>query len=219
MDSNWFEDQYSTPGSDYARLYLGKPHPKTMQEYLYHTGRMLSLCQLPPGSGVFEVGAGSGFTMVAMSMRGYEPFGVEISKTAVEYAHPALKDRIIIGDAREVLMGSVVKYPLIYSNGTLEHIPEADLPDLARNMARMSTYQAHVLATEVGNDPSHVTIHPPGWWAERFREWLGEEWVSIAISDYLYPNLPILYVFPMNDVPYPILVAVSRIDKSNGGAK
>ena len=62
------------------------------------------------------------------------------------------------------------EFDLCFSIALLEHIPERDLDNVIREMARVSKRGLHApsLAQAGDPDPSHTTMHPIEWWQERF---------------------------------------------------
>jgi glycosyltransferase involved in cell wall biosynthesis/predicted SAM-dependent methyltransferase len=65
------------------------------------------------------------------------------------------------------------EFDLCISVATLEHLPEEKLDDAISEMVRVSDrglYGITFEKTVSDIDDSHVTLHPKGWWEERFRK-------------------------------------------------
>lgn len=126
------------------------------------------ILSLKPSS-VLEVGCARGYVLKRIQDAGAVGVGLEVSKHC-------FMTRVADGIVRQ----DILKFPwkikdnavdLIYSVAFLEHIPEEALPDLIKEMARVSQRCIHGVdfgEKDDGFDKTHCTLKPKEFWQELF---------------------------------------------------
>ena len=131
--------------------------------------------ELPSPGRALDVGCGHGALVHLLALRGWDVTGVDTSRWMIDQARsyaPALRDRFVIGDAAD-LPGDA-RYALITCLEVLEHLddPVAALAEFRERLAP----GGRLIATTpnlrplmpwwdaVAADPTHVSVHEPGWW-------------------------------------------------------
>lgn len=76
------------------------------------------------------------------------------------------------------------EFDLNFSCAVLEHVPEQFLPRVIQEMARTCERGLHGIdfgEKDDGNDKSHVSLHPKGWWDKVFREY-APGWPVVVVN-------------------------------------
>jgi cyclopropane fatty-acyl-phospholipid synthase-like methyltransferase len=186
--SDWFEQQYSDPQSDYSRCYRYGVPRGAIEENQFCTDFTIAILGLHPvNDTVLELGAGMGYVIDSWERRGFRCLGVEISHTAAELSE---RRNIMVDDALSALRGMPDNaFTVGYSSQFLEHIPREQLPELFVEMKRVAPLWAHYIAHEVGDDPSHVTIMEPKEWIDCINSWI--DTTALAVPNPLYHHFPL----------------------------
>lgn len=120
-------------GEQYDALYRRSPFEDSPRFYRW----IASLITAEDGEPVLDIGCGIGGALVALTERGVEPWGVDVSREALRRARErAPKARLLLGD------GARLPYPdgsfrTILNLGNLEHF--SDLAGGIREMRRVLT--------------------------------------------------------------------------------
>lgn len=114
---------------------------------------------------VLDAGCAFGFLVEALRNRGVEAWGIDLSRYAIGRADPSVKPFCRVGSIADALNGT---YDLVVCIEVVEHMAPRDA-DIA--IANICAHTADVLFTSSPDDhrePTHVNVHPPEYWAERF---------------------------------------------------
>lgn len=114
---------------------------------------------------VLELGCGRGYLLKRLEDKGIPCTGLDISR------HCWLTracDRIHIIDVRAAWAAGSA-FDLCFSFDVLDRIPEMDLPAVFENMEKICKRGLHAIDfhADPKNDPTRITNHERGWWAQR----------------------------------------------------
>ena len=128
------------------------------------------LATQPPGAGpLLEVGSGLGYLTYAISRRGYDVRGLDISAVAVADARRRFGDLYECGDLRAIAKERAGRYAAVVMTEVIEHVPEVE-PLVQAALSLVRPGGAVVLTTpNKSASPPHVlwdTDSPPVhlWW-------------------------------------------------------
>ena len=183
IDKSYFDEEYFTKDTKSNYGPYGPAHDLSQRcrEIVgkYNPKRLL------------DVGCAYGFFVAQFRMWGIDAYGIDISPYAIKmgsqmnfYAgkfneskknidqnkdpYVTINGYIFEADAQQIPFPDNF-FDLLVSWDVLEHIPEENIPKVAKELNRLSTRQYHSIATKVFNwdkDKSHVTIKPLSWWKQ-----------------------------------------------------
>jgi 2-polyprenyl-3-methyl-5-hydroxy-6-metoxy-1,4-benzoquinol methylase len=138
--------------------------------------------RLPPPGRHLDAGCGHGAVVHLMAERGFDAYGVDASDWVIDEARrfaPTFADRFAVADVSRSLAFEG-PFDLITSLEVVEHLddPRAALARMAEALAPGGLL---VLSTPnpvnrvprndpSTSDPTHVSLHPPGWWTSLLEE-------------------------------------------------
>lgn len=170
--------------------------------YAQTARRICEFYHLTPGDRLLELGCSKGYLLVEFHKLGLEVEGIDISRYAVEHAHPDLKGKIRCQDIRAAQLPPS-SADLMIVKDTLPHLPGPDIPAVIRLCETVSRrhclldievarndYEAEMLARW---DRTHVTRRSPDWWVDLLtrQAYGGDVQFKVLIED---PALPPLEV-------------------------
>lgn len=110
---------------------------------------------MPPRARVLDLGCGEGRDSVYFASRGYDVTGVDVSAAGLEKAERLASE---LGVSVRWLCRSMLDLPvagrfdLVYSCGSIHHVPRDDRPQLfrrLRTLSRRGGLHAHIVFTDV----------------------------------------------------------------------
>jgi SAM-dependent methyltransferase len=125
---------------------------------------------------IIDFGCAKGFLVKAFTLMGYDAYGVDISKYAIENAEPEIKDRVFLKGKNSVKE----KYDFGICKDVLEHcLNTKNLEQILEQMNELAN--KWFVAIPLGNgrkyfipaydlDPSHFIKQPKEWWLKKFSE-------------------------------------------------
>jgi predicted SAM-dependent methyltransferase len=120
---------------------------------------------------VLEIGAARGYVLKRLEDSGVRVKGLEVSDHCRQ---TRVIEDLVTWDVTETPWPVGDKeFDLVFSMATLEHIPEAKIPDVAREMDRVAKRGLHGIDFghhDDGFDKTHVSLHDRSWWKERLPE-------------------------------------------------
>jgi SAM-dependent methyltransferase len=128
---------------------------------------------------VLEVGCAKGYFVKSARAFGLETWGVDVSKYAIEHAHPAAVPYVAEFDGHDLPYADE-SFDAVVSWEVLEHIEKVDLPHVITEMHRVLK-PGGLLINRIGmivngdegnlrEDVTHVTIRDRDWWLELFKQ-------------------------------------------------
>lgn len=123
-----------------------------------------------------EVGCGTGRLVYWARKLGIDAWGIDISPYVLSQARPEILKYLKKEDASKNIPFKDNSFDLVLSISLLEHIPEPKLTSVFRECQRVSKkIVLHKIFTKTifqppVDDPTHITIRPPGWWHRFFKE-------------------------------------------------
>lgn len=164
----WFDKSYFNGGKK-----MGGYFNEGYRDFPLHQVIFQNLMRLRPSS-VLELGCARGYVLKRFQdQAGIRANGLDVSK----HCHMT---RVCNG----IIEHDVTNFPwpwkneefdLCYSVSLLEHIPEHLLPDVLKEMVRVSKRCAHAVNTTTdGLDKTKVTIHDIDWWNAFFTKHIPE---------------------------------------------
>ncbi len=128
------------------------------------------------GSRVLEIGCAKGYVLVEFALRGAEVSGIDASAYAASQAHPAVRDRIYVGDAAALPFDDA-SFDLVLAKEVLPHVPAGRLNAALAECARVSRGAIFLVvqcaetpeeaAAIMDWDPTHQVVRPAAWWRDR----------------------------------------------------
>jgi ubiquinone/menaquinone biosynthesis C-methylase UbiE len=162
-DYDYFENG---PGSgkgdytDYSWERLGAEFQKTAAHIIR--------CFKPVSS--LDIGCAKGFLVKSLRESGVDAYGIDISPYALANAPFDTRDYVRFVDVTKMPFPDNM-YELVTALDVLEHIPEPQVYDAIKEIARVaSKYVVISVPCERFNDKSHVTLYPIIWWVEKFED-------------------------------------------------
>jgi len=158
-----------------------------------------------------DIGTGCGFLVERLRALDCDAWGLEISEYAL--ARCCAPGYVLQGDVRDIPFRDKY-FDVVHSQGLLEYIPEADVPQVVAEMGRVGKRQHHNFDTdEQDNLPEHqkVTIKPRDWWERQLsqsvatprvlvgcpnhvcKEYSFQQWID-NVKMFTYPSFDILVV-------------------------
>lgn len=133
---------------------------------------------------VLDYGCAKGFVVKHLRERGIDARGVDLSEYAISKADPSVKP--FVSTDLDLTRFKDDEFDLVVSFDVLEHISEADLPDLIAEFARIARRQYHAITcgpqSPNDRDVTHRTLKPFGWWRDLFDKWADPDTVTLAKS-------------------------------------
>ena len=166
VNGSFYDKQYMDTDSEYYKLYIDPGINQRAEEI--NDGYIdfaIWAFDLPPGAKVLEAGCGVGHKIRCWNRRGFECTGLEVSKYAKRLS--PFRGQIVVGNVSDLSGFHNDQFDLIFSHGMLEHIPEEVLDKTLSGFARVATRQFHIISTEEGVDPGHITVMDHLGWLTR----------------------------------------------------
>lgn len=123
------------------------------------------LVESVPAATVLDVGCAKGFLVAALVAHGVDARGIDISAHAIADADPQVRDRLSVADLTKPIEG---RFDLVTCIEVLEHVAPSDIEVALDNLCAV-TDRIAISSTPHGyEEPTHVNVHPPSWWASSF---------------------------------------------------
>jgi hypothetical protein len=120
----------------------------------------------PKSGKVLCIGCGNGFEVLEYLNQGFDAFGTEMH--AIENVRP-LKNRIVKALVPNLPFRDK-EFDLLHCTEVMEHIPPEMTDAFLKEAFRVSKQQFFSIATEMDTYLTHINLHPPGWWFDKFSE-------------------------------------------------
>lgn len=135
--ASFFETIYTDAGGDASRVPWAHQRPSPfMVSWLNKVGTGM----VRPGGRVAVVGCGLGQDAMELVRRGFDVLAFDLSQSAIKWArelHPEAADCFIVADAIEPPSRLRHRFDLVVESSTLQSVPPALRPDLARGMSTL----------------------------------------------------------------------------------
>jgi len=161
MSKHPFDREYFEDGTKGYTFYFDFPvHWKTVE---------LILKRKPES--VLDVGGARGYVVKKLEDRGVRAVCMDISEHCY---HTRATDSFVLWDATKTPWPFKDKeFDLCVSIAFLEHVPEENVDEVIKEMARVSRRGLHGISFEFPPsdiDKTHCTKHPRGWWERKFKQ-------------------------------------------------
>ena len=117
-------------------------------------------------SSVLDVGCARGLLVQAFCGQGVNAYGIDVSRHAIESAHPDVAERLAVGSAEEIA-GS---WDLITCMEVLEHMAPSHAERAIDSMCAASDRIVLSSTPSHFDDPTHINVRAPEAWAASFAE-------------------------------------------------
>jgi trans-aconitate methyltransferase len=210
INGEWYEDQYSTPGSRYHDCYIDQPFViQAQQTNWYYSYLIAGALGIRPDAKILDLGSGVGKYIESWIENGFtNTQGIEISKTAISHSNVA--DRITHGSVADMSMFKDKEFDLVFSAAFFEHVDESILDNVIKECFRVGKNQAHLIDLpgkvdqgDIDIDPSHINMKPINEWYKLFAEDTDD--LVMRIDDLLTSEWPIIAVLDSKNLHYPIV--------------
>lgn len=128
---------------------------------------------------VLDFGCAKGYLVLALRMLGYQAYGVDISKYAIEHCPKEVEPYVrVITPNNSLLLPDGSLYNWVLAKDVLEHVPYEDIDHVLRLIrgAGKKLFTVIPLAMKgryivplYENDVTHFIREDMDWWIERFR--------------------------------------------------
>ena len=125
-----------------------------------------AMAAYPNAAHALDFGCGNGYAVRRMREFGHQWFGLECSQAAFE--RHLNEPYFYLGDTRQFRDR---QFDLVYSTEVLEHIPEAQVDDVARELGRIAgkfLFFTISLRPSSQDNRFHCTLRPRSWWESKF---------------------------------------------------
>ncbi len=114
-----------------------------------------------------DAGCAMGFLVEALSKRGVDASGVDVSEYAISQVDESVAERCRVASLTEPLPG---RYDLITCIEVLEHLPPAETDRAISTLCGASDWL--LISSTPGDfgEPTHLNVQPPESWSARFAE-------------------------------------------------
>lgn len=166
------EHKNISPEEAYDRSYFeGRVYKGLYRDFPCHWKTVEVIMQRKPGS-VLELGGARGYVTKKLESLGVRAVCMDVSKHCW---HTRATDSFVLWDATKTPWPfKDKKFDLCFSKDFMEHLPEDKLPDVIREMARVSKRGLHGITFEdhpyARDDPTHLTLRSREWWVNKFKE-------------------------------------------------
>jgi len=116
-------------------------------------------------STVLDAGCAMGFLVEALRQRGVEAFGVDVSRYAIQNAHPDIQPYCWVGSVTDPFPR---KYDLIVCIEVFEHLLPREAEQAVENLCRHSDDVLFSSTPLDYKEATHFNVQPPEYWAELF---------------------------------------------------
>ena len=126
---------------------------------------------------ILDYGAAKGFIVKAFRWLGYEAYGFDTSKYAVENCDPEIKPYMFLNINKKHYKG---KFDIILCKDTAEHVPYETIDDFLKDIRHLNKHKA-VFIIPLGDgkkynipryekDITHIIKEPVGWWTRKIEQ-------------------------------------------------
>lgn len=160
----------------------GTPGASGSEDFYREYARYLSTAIPLAGKTVLELGAAKGGLVQAIMEMGGDAWGVEFSKWATENCFMGARGRLVCNSAHDLSAFPHNKFDIVVSAEVFEHIPKQYIPDMVKEIMRVTKDNAIIYFTTVTSsyedqprgpedpDLSHINLQPRWWWEKQFME-------------------------------------------------
>lgn len=192
---------------DYYKNYLGMDYTdKNAWEPFFRSVASRIAADFSPST-VLDVGCAFGYLVEYLRDLGIEAWGIDTSEYAIEHVSPNIKPYVRVCSATDSLPDDMPqRYDMVTNIEVLEHIV-AEEAMLA--MSRYCGYSDRVLFSSSAEDienPTHVNVHQPQYWAQCFAQY---GFFKCVYYDASYLSL---YAFVFERVPVASVALVERYE-------
>jgi len=138
----------------------------------------------PMAKSMLDVACSFGFLTAALYDKGWNAWGVDISKAALQHAPIRVKDKIVEGSATNMFMFQENQFQLVTAFDILEHLYIEEIYVAIAEISRVASegvlirlpvpsYNAEPWVADLshqGLTREHVSMYPWEFWARRFHE-------------------------------------------------
>ena len=114
---------------------------------------------------VLDAGCAFGLLVEALRRKGVEAYGIDISEYAISQVAAEVKPYCRVASAGQPLEEM---YDLIVTIEVLEHMPPAEAERAVENFCRHANRVLFSSSPEDYGEATHINVHPPEYWAEKF---------------------------------------------------
>jgi O-antigen biosynthesis protein len=152
----------------YYRTYAGLEYDRNEPHWARFFGEIADniIRDINPHT-VLDAGCAKGFLVEALRDRGVEAYGIDASAYAISCVRDDLKSYCRVGSVIDELDRD---YDLITCIEVLEHLPLAESVDAMANLCRHTGDILFSSSPTNAGEATHINVHPPEWWAERFAQ-------------------------------------------------
>lgn len=187
--ASWYDEAYWTAQKRY------RAHG---EEKVYHGPGLVwdgfdfvadALARVLPKGRLLDIGCGGGDLASRLMLRGFDSYGIDISRHAVENAVPSMKGRIHLHDITQPWPNAISRhYDVVIATDLMEHIYQEDLEYTFQQMMHLGArYYFFLVAVTTGEEfvakkgepipekwtetavSGHVHVMRPSWWARFFQ--------------------------------------------------
>lgn len=153
-------DQYKD-GGIYDDSQYGGPYISKGVKFARFVGSIL-----PAQSKIVCIGCGLGFEMIEYINQGHDVYGTEFHKIE----NVKILDGLVINAVVPHLPFKDKEFDFLHCTEVLEHIPVDDTDAFLKECERVSEKQFFSIATEMDLHRTHINLHGPEWWLDRFKK-------------------------------------------------
>jgi glycosyltransferase involved in cell wall biosynthesis/SAM-dependent methyltransferase len=156
----------ATYDAEYFSSHCGLPYQRGGHGWEQFFGGIADrlVAELDPSS-VLDAGCAIGFLVEALRERGVDATGIDVSEYAISDAPDELKPYLQVASVADELSR---RYDLITCIEVLEHLDAEQGEEAIANFARHTDVVLFSSSPDDHEEPTHVNVQPPGYWASLF---------------------------------------------------
>lgn len=148
--------------SKYERWYRNDGE-NSLGEFWKDMAKKITATHAVQGKKLLDIGCAKGFMVEDLRELGVDAYGLDVSTYAIGEASETVAPYLTVGDVRTALAGyGRNEFDFVLSMRVLECFSEAELPNIIKEMNRISRRQVHII-DEQGNSDYYL-IRPIVWW-------------------------------------------------------
>ena len=169
----------------YEQDYFTKDPYNPYQDFDRHNAAFTRLIHVMNPKSVLDVGCAYGYIVKRLLDKGIHAMGCDVSEWCEEQSKLIIPGHFTKTTAWDLSCFKDKEFDVLFSEGTLEHIPEDKIDKMVEEFARVAERRYIGLSPNYPNTRYHVCNHDIEWWFSKMppNTWLGKTGRSLDQED------------------------------------